>query len=267
VRALTFIYHDVLADSGADDSGFAGADALSYKLPLARFRRHLDIVADTLRGRQPLCARTPEALLGAESPALILTFDDGGASAVSRTADMLEERGWRAYFFVVSELIGQPEFLTADGVRQLHTRGHVVGTHSASHPPRLSRCTPEVIRREWGDSSARIADIIGAPVLTGSVPGGYYSRVVGQIAAQSGLRILFTSEPTPNPAWLDGMLVMGRMSVTRRTSDQNLAALAHLKRRALLEQQVTWGAKKVIKRLSGEAWLAARRKLFDRGLV
>ena len=80
--------------------------------------------------------------------------------------------------------------------------------HSASHPARLSHCPPAIIRREWHESRSRIADVIGAEVSTGSVPGGFYSRAVGQIAAQCGLRVLFTSEPTVRPHRLDQMLVM-----------------------------------------------------------
>jgi peptidoglycan/xylan/chitin deacetylase (PgdA/CDA1 family) len=266
VPALTLIYHDVLADSGTDDSGFSGADAASYKLPVAQFRRHLDIVASALGGRPPLCANDPAALVRIADPALLLTFDDGGASGSERIADLLEARGWRAHFFIVSDLIGKPGFLTAESMRRLHARGHVVGSHSASHPARLSHCPPQAIRREWHESRSRIADIIGAEVTTGSVPGGFYSRAVGEIAAQCGLRVLFTSEPTLEPQLLGELLVMGRISVTRRTTDQALTALVHLRRRALLGQQITWGAKKIVKRVAGEAWLAARKKIFDRGL-
>jgi peptidoglycan/xylan/chitin deacetylase (PgdA/CDA1 family) len=266
VQALTLIYHDVLAASGSDDSGFAGADAASYKLPVAQFQRHLDIVARSLGSRQPLCASDAATLTRSATPALLLTFDDGGASGVDRIAGLLEARGWRAHFFVVSELIGKPGFLTVEGMRRLHASGHVVGSHSASHPARLSHCPPDVIRREWQDSCSRIADVVGAQVITGSVPGGFYSRTVGQIAAQCGLRVLFTSEPTIRPHRLDDMLVLGRISVTRRTSDRALAALVQMRPRALLGQQISWGAKKVVKRVAGEAWLAARKKIFDRGL-
>ena len=50
---ITLIYHDVLADDGKDDSGFAGADAASYKLSAKRFARHLNIIGDVLGASRP----------------------------------------------------------------------------------------------------------------------------------------------------------------------------------------------------------------------
>ena len=44
MRPTALIYHDVLVDGGPDDSGFAGADALSYKLTETQFHRHLGLI-------------------------------------------------------------------------------------------------------------------------------------------------------------------------------------------------------------------------------
>jgi hypothetical protein len=42
---------------------------------------------------------------------VFLTFDDGGASALHPTADLLERRGWSGHFFVTTRRIGTPGFL------------------------------------------------------------------------------------------------------------------------------------------------------------
>ena len=73
----------------------------------------------------------------------LITFDDGGVSALQTTADLLEKYGWRGVFFVTTDRIGTPTFLNADHVRELHRRGHVIGSHSCSHPERMSCCGPE----------------------------------------------------------------------------------------------------------------------------
>jgi peptidoglycan/xylan/chitin deacetylase (PgdA/CDA1 family) len=264
MRATALIYHDVLADGGPDDSGFAGADALSYKLTETQFHRHLDLVAATLGTGAPLCLPDPAAADSAVN-AVVLTFDDGGASAPLRILPALRERGWRAHFFVTTDCIGTKGFMTPAGLRELHTAGHVVGSHSASHPKRMSYLTPEAMRREWHDSRARLEDLLGAPVTAASVPGGYYSPRVATAAAEAGLRLLFTSEPRRSVTTVDGATVLGRFSVTRRTSDGELVSLASGRHGAALRQSVAWGAKKVAKRLGGDAWLAARRRLFELG--
>ena len=264
MRPTALIYHDVLADCGADDSGFAGADALSYKLTERQFHHHLELIAAALSGAAPLCLPDPAAAT-ATGAALVLTFDDGGASAPTRILPALRARGWRAHFFITTDFIGTRGFVTPAGVRELHAAGHVVGSHSASHPPRMSHLAPAAIAREWRDSRARLEDLLGAMVTAASVPGGYYSRAVATAAAQAGIRVLFTSEPLRSVTTIEGMAVVGRFSVTRRTPARDVVSLASGRQGAALRQRMAWGAKKVAKRLAGEAWLAARRKLFELG--
>lgn len=264
MRPTALIYHDVLADGGPDDSGFAGADALSYKLTETQFRRHLDLIGAVLTTRAPVCLSDDTADASADGT-VVLTFDDGGASAATRILRALRERGWRAHFFVTTDFIGASGFVTPQGLRELHAAGHVVGSHSATHPLRMSYLTHEAMCREWGDSRARLEDLLNAPVTAASVPGGYYSRAVATAAAESGIRILFTSEPRRSVATINGIAVVGRFSVTRRTPDGDLVSLAAGRHGAALRQRLGWGAKRVAKRLGGEAWLAARRKLFELG--
>lgn len=262
MKPTALIYHDVLADGGADDSGFAGAAAGSYKLAEAQFHRHLGLIADSIGGAAPLCFAEPGAAT-ATGEAVLLTFDDGGASAPTRILSALRERRWRAHFFVATDFIGTRGFMTPEGLRELHTAGHVVGTHSASHPRRMSHLARDAIRREWHDSRARLEDLLGVPVTVASVPGGYFSRAVASAAAEAGIRVLFTSEPRRTVTTIDGTAVVGRFSVTQRTSDGDVVSLASGHRGAALRQHLGWNAKKVAKRLGGEAWFAARRKLFE----
>jgi peptidoglycan/xylan/chitin deacetylase (PgdA/CDA1 family) len=264
MRPTALIYHDVLVDGGPDDSGFAGADALFYKLPETQFHRHLDLIAAVLGVGAPLCLSDPTAGTTADG-AVVLTFDDGGASAPTRVLPALGQRGWRAHFFVTTDFIGARGFVTSQGLRELHAAGHVVGSHSASHPLRMSCLSHEAMCREWGDSRARLEDLLSASVTAASVPGGYYSRAVATAAAESGIRVLFTSEPRRSVTTVNGITVVGRFSVTRRTRDGDVVSLASGRHGAALRQRLAWGAKKVAKRLGGEAWLAARRKLFELG--
>ena len=264
MRPTAFIYHDVLAVDGPDDSGFAGADALSYKLSERQFRQHLQLIACALGADAPRCF--PDlATATTASKAVVLTFDDGGASAPTRILDALHERGWHAHFFVTTDFIGTKGFATPAGLRELQAAGHVIGSHSASHPLRMSYLATETMRREWRDSRARLEDLLSAPVMVASVPGGYYAQTVATAAAEAGIRVLFTSEPRRSTSVVDGVAVVGRFSVTRRTRDADILSLASGRRGTAVRQRLVWDAKKVAKRLGGEAWLTARRKFFELG--
>jgi len=264
MRPTALVYHDVLVDGGPDDSGFAGADAQSYKLTETQFHRHLDLIAAALGVGAPLCF-PDSAAMTTMGGAVVLTFDDGGASAPTRILHALREHGWRAHFFVTTDFIGTSGFIRPEGLRELHNAGHIVGSHSASHPMRMSYLAREAIRREWRDSRARLEDLLSAPVTAASVPGGYYSREVATAAAEAGIRVLFTSEPRRSVTTVDGITVVGRFSVTRRTPDDHVVSLASGHHGAALRQRLAWDAKKVAKRLGGEAWLTARRKVFEFG--
>ena len=260
MKATALIYHDVLADTGPDDSGFRGADAFSYKLTETQFRRHLELIAAALGAGAPLCLTDPALL--AMDHAVVLTFDDGGASAPTRVLPALRERDWRAHFFITTEFIGTPGFVSAAGLRELHAAGQLVGSHSASHPARISHLAHDALRREWRDSRLRLEDLLGAAVTSASVPGGYYSRAVATAAAEAGLRVLFTSEPRRSVITVDGVAVVGRFSITRRSREGDVTSLASGRERTALQQRLVWDAKKIAKRLGGEAWLAVRRRIF-----
>ena len=151
-----FAYHDVTDD--ARDSGFHGAGALPFKLGRAAFARHLDAIADTA-ARPGLVTAIDRPAPG---PTLLLTFDDGGASA-PYAGDELCRRGWRGHFFIVTGRIGARAFLDAAGIKYLRGCGHVVGSHSHSHPHIFREQTADQMATEWRTSRERLADLLGEP--------------------------------------------------------------------------------------------------------
>ena len=144
-RAVVLGYHDIISEV-APLSGFRNPEAGRYKTSETDFRRHIARLAGTptVAPSAVSCAR--EILAGGTFHGL--TFDDGGANAVL-IADILEERGWRGHFFVVTAQIGCDGFLTARSITELAARGHVVGSHSHSHPAMLARMEPSAVREEW----------------------------------------------------------------------------------------------------------------------
>lgn len=218
VQIATLLYHEVTADPRS--SGFQRPGARPYTCTPAVFAAHLDAIA--LAPRQPV-------LVGAVDPAatdrvLLLTFDDGGRSA-RYAADQLEGRGWRGHFFIVTGRIGDRTFLDAAGIRDLRRRGHVVGSHSHTHPDIFRALTPEAMLAEWQTSAAVLSDLLGEPCLAASVPGGDSSAAVFESAARAGLRYLFTSEPTLSPRAVAACWILGRLAIRAGTSAAQVAAL------------------------------------------
>ena len=264
-RIIALEYHDVVRAGDFASSGFAGPGADSYKLTTATFDAHLAAIAGTGSSADvsadTLVARTI-GNDGTQRSRVLLTFDDGGRSAITEIAPRLEALGWRGHFFMTSGQIGAPGFLTASDLSELHARGHVVGSHSHSHPVRMSACSVEELRGEWSESLGRLSEILGTPVHTASVPGGYFSRVVAETAADAGLHVLFTSEPTSRPIRVGSCTVLGRYTLRRDDPGSRAAALVAPAHGARVRQWSIWNAKKVLKALGGESYLRARARVF-----
>jgi peptidoglycan/xylan/chitin deacetylase (PgdA/CDA1 family) len=251
MKAFSLMYHDVVAPGRFGDSGISGADADLYKLEQPDFRRHLDAVARVAKDRVGIVT---DAIDG---QSVFLTFDDGGASA-PWIARELEQRGWRGHFFITTDWIGKPGFVTAAELRAMHAAGHVIGSHSASHPLRLSGLERSAIAREWRESVQALGESLGAAVTVGSVPGGFYSREVAETAAESGIRTLFTSEPTEQ-AWQVGDCVMlGRYFVQSGMTPEVAASFAGGPAGPRRKQRTMWKLKKIAKSLGGDLYVRAR---------
>ena len=260
-RAIAIMYHDVVATGDMASSGFSGAGADIYKLDRDEFIGHLDgmpfspsLVDDAGTIREPAGARPP----------VFLTFDDGGVSAITETAPILEERGWRGLFFVTTDRIDAPGFLSAQQVRDLVARGHVVGSHSCSHPKRISACNAAELRHEWGDSVDALQQLVGAKITTASVPGGFYSEAVGSTAAEAGIRTLFTSEPTTRIGQVDDCLLVGRYGVWRGMPTSTTGRIAAGAFQPRWRQSAWWSLKKAAKALPGDPYAKLRRVLLAR---
>jgi peptidoglycan/xylan/chitin deacetylase (PgdA/CDA1 family) len=260
VRIIALEYHDIVPDGAWDESGFSGSAAATYKLSIGGFGDHLRAlqqsaspIVTSIGGESTERGRTP----------VILTFDDGGSGYLA-AADLLEQHGWRGCVFMTTGCIGQRGFLTASDLRSLQQRGHVIGTHSRSHPARLSALPAPAIHEEWRASVADLQDALGTAVHVGSVPGGYHSREVAEAAAAAGLTTLFTSEPESTVERIDGCAVVGRYTLRRGDRGAYAARLVGNLAFARSAQWCTWNAKKLAKAIGGTTYLRLRKRILER---
>jgi peptidoglycan/xylan/chitin deacetylase (PgdA/CDA1 family) len=231
----SFGYHDVTDDLGS--SGFQRNGAVPYKLGVQAFSDHLDRIA----GANATPVRVDEIDLTRPGRHLLLTFDDGGKSALS-VGDELSRRGWKGHFFITTSLIGTRTFLTASEIRQLSDAGHIVGSHSHTHPDIYRDLAPDRMAVEWRQSCDILDQILGKQCQAGAVPGGDISAAVLRSAGVSGLRYLFTSEPCLGPRIVAGCWVLGRYCAKASTSAEEIEMLANFQ---------GWTSKLLVRRLKG----------------
>lgn len=259
------MYHDVVEPGDWDASGFSGGDAAIYKLEHRAFEAHLRAIGRAMDHADLARLANPDELLAGRQANTMVTlhFDDGGASAL-RVADVLEEHRWRGWFHITTDRIGAAGFVTAADIAELDARGHVIGSHSCSHPARMSQLRWWRVLEEWSRSIETLSQIVGHQVTVASVPGGYSSARVVSAAERAGIRVLFDSEPVRTARNVRDCLVLGRYAVKRRTGAEEAAAIAVGARIPRWRQWGAWNAKKLLKRAGGDHWLAARKLILDR---
>lgn len=264
MKAVTLLYHDAVKENNFDESGFLGKAASIYKLDVNDMERHFEAIAAS-RNDKPSDIYDFLRNTGQFHLPLLLTFDDGGISASTYIAALLEKFGWIGHFFITASCIDTRTFISSKQIQQLKKKGHVIGSHSWSHPARMSSCNWTELENEWRQSILRLSDITGEEVSVASVPGGYLSNDVAKAASACGIRALFTSEPIKRAYYVDKCLVLGRFTLLRGMRPCVSGALASEKiSSSQMKQFLLWNTKKFAKSVSGKHYLAIRRRILTR---
>ena len=253
---ISLMYHDVVSLSAPDASGFPGRHAARYKISPESFRGHLGVLRqhfeDAARASEP--RRKPAA----QRPVCI-TFDDGG-SCSPEIAAVLGSQGYSAHFFVVTGRIGEPGFVSQQDITEIRRMGHLIGSHSHSHPDRISDLSFNEILTEWKTSVESLSDLLSERVTVASVPRGAHSPLVSQAAREAGIQFLFTSEPTATVRRDAGMYVLGRYTFTETSSHEELQQVLRQSLTYRLRNRLIWRTKEAIKASAPWLWKAIAGK-------
>ena len=199
------MYHDIVTNDDMS-SGFQNDSAFQYKVEAKRFEEQV------------------KALAGNEK--VVFTFDDGGESFIELAAPILEKYGKRGMFFVSTKYIGSQGFLSRQQVKELEKRGHIVGSHSHTHPHNMATLSTREIEMEWKESLNVLNVILGHEVHCCSIPNGYGSSAIFRSAGNLGVTEVYTSKPTTRLRKKGGVISFGRYVVNRDTSVEDVISLA-----------------------------------------
>ena len=234
-RVAGLMYHEIADDPAS--SGFQGRAARRYAHTTATFARHLERIA-----AGPLRPSLVTALDPARpADALLLTFDDGGRSA-RYAAEELARRQWTGHFFIVTARLGERTFLAPADLRAIRSLGHLIGSHSHTHPNIFPNQSMDAMREEWRVSVRMLEDLLGEPCLAASVPGGDLSSLVIETAAEAGFRYLLTSEPVLHPSRCGNCWILGRLCLKAETSPAAVGRLLRFR---------GWGRARLDRRIKG----------------
>ena len=220
---VTFSYHDVCDDPYT--SGFNRESALPYKLSTKRFAKDIQAIKNS--NIKPVKINKIKDLSSKHK--ILLTFDDGGKSAMY-IADTLEKNECFGHFFITTSMIGSSLFLNKHEIKELFLRGHIIGTHSHTHPMPFRKLSYKKMLNEWKVSIDILNQIIDSKVVCASIPGGDMNSKTIKYASESNIKYLFTSEPF-NKAWTrNDVIIFGRVFPKNNTKILEIENFANNKK-------------------------------------
>lgn len=111
-------------------------------------------------------------------------FDDGHDD-VLRAADALEGLGRRGVFFIITNRIGLPGYVSARQLHELVDRGHEIGNHTRSHL--VMRDLPaEKQRIEIATAQSDLAVLLGKRPRRFAWPHGRHDAIGDEVASRFG---------------------------------------------------------------------------------
>lgn len=126
-----------------------------------------------------------------EKPVLI-TFDDGYADNYEKAFPLLQKYNMSAVFYIITGMVGQPERLTSERIREMVRAGMSIGSHTVSHRP-LGNLSIAEAQTELSLSRFALEDMIGQAVQSVSYPRGSYNNDTLKLVEDNGYIDGFTT--------------------------------------------------------------------------
>lgn len=196
---IVLMYHDIYRDS-VGESGFQTVGSNYYKIREEQFIRHIKFIKTA----------------GLEDK-VVFTFDDGGVSFYDVAAPILEQNGLRGVVCVPTDYVGVSGFLNWMQIEELCGRGHIIASHSSSHPGNMCAQDRKSNVQEWVNSIRLLNSILGYSIDTVSVPNGYYSDFDIDTIKSLCIRIMYISTPGFYRK-SESLQIVGRIAISSSTS-------------------------------------------------
>lgn len=115
---------------------------------------------------------------------IIISFDDGYEDNLLAALPIMKKYKMRSTVFVVSSLVGTPDYLSWQQIADLQGGHTEIGSHTVSHVP-LGESSPDQQRLEVATSKRVLEEHVG-PVKFFAYPYGNFTSITQQILQEEG---------------------------------------------------------------------------------
>jgi peptidoglycan/xylan/chitin deacetylase (PgdA/CDA1 family) len=180
---------------------------------------------------------------------LIMSFDDGNQTDFTIAFPLLEKLGFRATFFVTSDFIDKSGHLSKSQIVRMSQAGMEFGSHGKTHRF-LSTLNEKELKTELQESKTVLEDLISKEVGLLSLPGGYYSFKIREVARDADFKGICTSRFDWNTDATDPF-ELRRISLGYSDSLSNFISLIKLNARVYFKKRFKWNLLNLLKAVMG----------------
>ena len=184
-----------------------------------------------------------------EDKAVCLTFDDGRLGNYLHAYPILQEYGLKATFFVVTELVDKPHYMTWDHLKEMEVNGMSMQSHTATHKPLGGMDEKEIIF-ELSESKKVIEKRLTTEVNHLSLPHGSKNVRIWPLAKRVGYKTICTSN-VGFQTWESNGPWLKRISIGERISEKKFKLIIQRKNRAIWSMMFTKGFKNMLRGMIG----------------
>lgn len=107
---------------------------------------------------------------------VIVSFDDGNLDVYTNAFPVMQQYGFIGVFYLVSEGVGQANYVSTIQVQEMTSAGWEVGSHSLSHRDLKNINNQNILYTEIYQSRLNLEENLGVPVKTFAFPFGNHSE-------------------------------------------------------------------------------------------
>ncbi len=157
------------------------------------FERTLTLLADQEVSTVTMADLFEHFRGGAALPkrAVILTFDDGYDDNYDHAFRLLQEHGMVGTFFITTDFVGRPGYLTWAQIGEMAEAGMEIGAHSTNHAD-FAAISPNELRRQLVEPKAVLEEHIRQPIRFLAYPAGKYNARVMAASQAAGYEAAVT---------------------------------------------------------------------------
>jgi peptidoglycan/xylan/chitin deacetylase (PgdA/CDA1 family) len=177
--------------------------------------------------------------------AVSLTFDDGWSGNYLHAYPVLQEYGFKATFFIATDLIGKPFYMKWEDIKEMAASGMSIQSHTVTHRP-LAHIGGERVLFELSESKRVIEERLGQEVSHLSLPHGIKDERIWDLAQGIGYKSICTSDvgfqtSENNGPWLK------RINIGDGISEKKFQLIVQGNNQAILEMRINKGFKNMLK--------------------